>query len=227
MPISVVCATCKTRFEVSEKFAGKQGPCPKCKAIIKIPEVMAAEVKVHVPEAFAGGGKDKKGRVVTKPIPRVDTKVNPKLVAAILVGAALTLCLALAARGMANKVPVIALGLLVISPPLAAGAYAFLRDDELEPYRAKELWVRAAICGLGYTLLWAAYWPVSTSGVLTGEMYQWLFVAPVFIGIGGGIAFATFDIDYGSGALHYCFYLLTTLLLRAAIGLPPIWVIVT
>ena len=60
MPISVVCPSCKARFNVSEKFAGQKGPCPKCKQPIVIPAVQE-EVKVHVPEQFQSGGKDSKG----------------------------------------------------------------------------------------------------------------------------------------------------------------------
>ena len=73
MAILVVCPTCKSRFQVSEKFAGKQGPCPKCKAVITIPRV-EDEVKIHAPEEYAGGGsvaaKDASGRAVLKPISR-------------------------------------------------------------------------------------------------------------------------------------------------------------
>jgi hypothetical protein len=50
-----------------------------------------------------------------------------------------------------------------------------------------------------------------------------VFVAPIAIGIGAGVAVACLDLDFGSGALHYAFYLMVTLILRWAIGLPPIW----
>ena len=52
MPIAVVCSSCKARFQVSEKFAGKQGPCPKCKSIITIPKV-EEQVQIHAPEEAA------------------------------------------------------------------------------------------------------------------------------------------------------------------------------
>ncbi len=79
MPISVVCPGCKARFSVSEKFAGKKGPCPKCKTVVTVPDAPAAEVKIHVPEEYASGGKDSKGRAVGKPIPRSETHVQPVL----------------------------------------------------------------------------------------------------------------------------------------------------
>jgi hypothetical protein len=225
MPISVVCSGCKARFEVSEKFAGKQGPCPKCKTVIKIPEVVADEVKIHVPEEFASGGKDRKGRAITKPIPRTDTKVHPKIVAAIIVGSVLAVAVALVGRGLGEgaKYVLSGVGLLLIGPPIAVGGYFFLRNEELEAYRGIELWTRAALCALGYAVLWVVYWYLKEQTGIPADMYQWVFVAPVFIAAGGGLALAAFDIEYGSGALHYSFYLIVTLLLRAAIGFPPLW----
>jgi len=41
MPISVVCNTCNSGFTVSDKFAGKTGPCPKCKSPVKVPNPTA------------------------------------------------------------------------------------------------------------------------------------------------------------------------------------------
>lgn len=225
MPISVVCPSCKARFSVSEKFAGKKGPCPKCKAVITVPEKMAEEVKVHEPEAFATGGKDSKGRPVLKPIARKDTKLSATNIAAIGAAVLTTLVIAFLLRFVADEVPLpmIVAGLLVVSPPLAVAGYTFLRDDELEPYRARALAIRATLCGWGYAALWGAYWPLAANGIISGEPWQWLFVAPAFIGVGAGLGFACLDLDFGSAAMHYCFYLAATLLLRFAIGLPPLW----
>lgn len=226
MPISVVCPGCKARFTVSEKFAGKKGPCPKCKIVITVPDKPAEEVKVHAPEQFASGGKDTKGRPVLKPIARKDTRLSATSAVAICGAVIVTLVIAFLLRGVfnnSNKLPIIAVGLLIVSPPLAVAGYTFLRDDELEPYRARALVIRAVLCGLGYAALWGAYWPLSANGIISGEPWQWLFVAPAFIAVGAGLAFACLDLDFGSAAMHYCFYVAVTLLLRFAIGLPPLW----
>jgi len=227
MPISVVCPGCKARFTVSEKFAGKKGPCPKCKVVITIPDKPAEEVTIHEPEQFAGGGKDAKGRLVLKPIARKVTKLSPVEMAAIGGAVIATLVIAFLLRGIENKVPIITIGLLLVSPPLAVAGYTFLRDDELEPYRARALMVRAALCGLGYAALWGVYWQLAASGLISGEPWQWLYVAPAFAAVGGGMAFACFDLDFGSAALHYAFYVVVTMLLRWAIGLPPLWAATT
>src|ERR1700676_3897712 len=90
MPISIVCPGCLARFQVNDKFAGKQGPCPKCKTLIAIP---AAEVRIHAP-AESGGVKDKTGRPVTKPISRSEARLSPNAIIAIAAGVLLTFGLA-------------------------------------------------------------------------------------------------------------------------------------
>jgi hypothetical protein len=231
MPIPVVCPGCKIRFNVSEKFAGKKGPCPKCKTIIAIPAEAQPEVKIHVPEQYASAGKDRTGRAIAKPIPRQETKIKPNVVAAVggCVLVVLVLCLVLRS-GLRDSAPglqyiIVGVGLALISPPLAVAGYLVLRDPELEAYRGRSLWIRAALCGAAYALLWALYIPLRISEV-TGEPYQWLLVAPVFIGIGGGAALAAFDLDYTTGAIHYCFFLIVTLMLRSVIGLPYVWAVI-
>ncbi len=224
MPISVVCPGCKARFSVSEKFAGKKGPCPKCKNVITVPLAPTEEVKIHVPEQFASGGKDSKGRPVLKPILREQTRLKPAVMAAIGAAVVVVFVIAILLRGVSPKLPIIVAGLLIVSPPLAFAGYTFLRDDELEPYRGRALLIRCGLCALAYAGLWGVF-ALIPDGVITGEAWQWVFVAPLFISAGAGVAFACLDLDFGSAAMHYCFYLLVTLLLRAALGLPHLWVV--
>ena len=61
MSIPVICRGCHARFKVSDKFAGKSGACPKCKATINVP-TKEEEVKVHAPAEFAAGGRGRGGR---------------------------------------------------------------------------------------------------------------------------------------------------------------------
>ena len=67
MSIIVVCPGCRKSFKVSDKFAGKSGPCPNCKRTLEVPE-KTQEVKVHAPEQFAGGGRSTTGKLVLKPV---------------------------------------------------------------------------------------------------------------------------------------------------------------
>ncbi|MCY2992770.1 MAG: hypothetical protein NTY19_33550 [Planctomycetota bacterium] len=171
MAISVVCPSCKKRFSVHDKFAGKKGPCPKCKAIIQVPE-KTEEVVVHVPDAF--GPKGTTGRAVLKPVARADTKVSPVLTAIVIVASLAVLITAWLLRSPKGDVSwlVLTVGALGLAPPLVWGGYAFLRDDELEAYRGRELLLRACICGLVYATVWGvAAWAVpshSPPGLPTG-----------------------------------------------------------
>ena len=223
MSIQVICPGCHSRFKVSDKFAGKSGACPKCKGKIEVPAA-DQQVEVHAPEEFSGGGaRSASGKLTLKPIARIETKVTPVAIVAI-VGSILLVGIAtwLAGEVLREQVLFRAIGLLLISPPLAIAGYTFLRDDELESYQGRGLYLRAALCGLGYTLLWGIFGYVADT-TLTGEIWEWLIVAPPFIVTGALCALACFDLDFGSGFFHYSFYLVLTMALRWAAGMPWIW----
>jgi hypothetical protein len=96
MSILVTCPGCKTQLKVSEKFAGKTGPCPKCKAPIAIPKVdpavaaaaaappPVADVKIHAPDAPAQPGKTATAAATLKPLRRKDARITPRLAATVL-----------------------------------------------------------------------------------------------------------------------------------------------
>ena len=129
----------------------------------------------------------------------------------------------MALRFISYKLPFVVGGLVVLSPVLAATGYTFLREDELEPYRGRSLALRATLCGLAYAALWGLFSLLPAYQLLTGEMWQWVFIAPVFGAIGGAVSWACLDLDFGSATMHYAFYVLVTVLLRAAAGLPHLW----
>ncbi|NLF70041.1 MAG: hypothetical protein GX575_13435 [Candidatus Anammoximicrobium sp.] len=220
MPIPVVCPGCQKRFNVSDKFAGKKGPCPHCKTIIQVPE-KGEEVVIHAPEQF--GPKDTKGRAILKPIARNETKVSPRLTAVILVTIVAVLAIAWMFRSPEGDVPLwlLALGAIGLAPPLAWAGYAFLRDDELEPYSGKELSLRVLACSAVYAILWGLV-ALITGYVLGGdqvEVIHMVFIAPVMIGIGTFGAHLALDLEPGTAAVHCSLYLLVTVTLRLIMGL--------
>lgn len=222
MAITVVCRQCRTRFSVNEKFAGRTGPCPKCKASIRVP-TKKEEVKVHAAEEFASGGRNATGQLVLKPIARTDARVDP--VHAVAIAAAVLAVVVMTWLGggvLATSTLACAVGLLVVSGPLAVGAYMFLYDAEKEPYRGVELLVRAGACALGYVVLWGVLAYLAGT-VLTGELWEWLFVVPPFLALGGALPNLALDLDYGDGVFHYIFYMLVTLALRWIAGMPWPW----
>jgi hypothetical protein len=230
MPISIICPGCHSRFSVSEKFAGKQGPCPKCKTIIDIPK---AEVKIHASAEFAGtAAKDQAGRPVFKPIAREETKVKPQWVAAIGAGVLITIGAAWMIGRASQQEDgtagvssfVLGVGALLVSVPLVIGGYSVLRNDELEPYRGLELLIRATICGACYAGLWGVYLVLRSYRIIADDAGTevWVFTAPPFLAAGGAVSYLSLDMEYGNGVLHYAFYLGATALLRVIMGLHPV-----
>jgi hypothetical protein len=229
MPISVVCTGCKKRFSVSEKFAGQKGPCPSCKTIIQIPG-KEEEVVIHAPEG--AGPKDSKGAAVIKPILREETRFDPKVaggvalavivlfVAAWVIGASYSS----ASRGSPPEIPLFwkAIAAMALGPPLAFFAYTFLRNDEFEPYRGREVWIRAAACGAVYAILWGVFGYLPTWLDMKPpqfEIFQLMYVAPPFVAAGAFAAYVSFELEPMMCALHYGLYLIITVLLRATAGM--------
>jgi len=218
MPIVVTCPGCRTRFQVSDKFAGKSGPCPKCKTTIRVP-TKQEEVQIQEPQQFAAKGGPAAARVVFRPIARQEFKLQPAKVAA-MAGAALLVLLVTWAAGrlIREHLWVRAIGLVLVSPPLVIAGYGLLRDVELEPYRGRALYVRGAACAAAYAGLWAVYAGISAA-VMTGELWNWVFVAPPFVIAGAFIGATAFDFEFGNGLFHYCFYVLATIALRWVAGM--------
>ena len=219
MAITVVCPGCKKRFAVDDKFAGKKGPCPKCKAVILVPE-KTEEVVVHGEEQF--GPKGASGRAVLKPIERTETKFSVKLAIFVVVAVLVALLTAWLFRTPKGTAPwwLLTLGAVVLAPPLALGGYAFLRDDELEPYRGRELLIRAPICGLVYAVIWGVV-AIFTNYVFggTADLFTQVLLVLAMVGVGGFAAYASLDLDFGMGAMHYALYLTATMILRLILNL--------
>ena len=211
MPINIVCPGCKKRFSVSEKFAGKQGPCPKCKTVIEIP-ALEDEVVIHGPEA--AGLKDSKGRAIVEPIMREETAVSTRGIVGIGVFIVVVFGIAFGLRVYDGDVPffIKLLGAISLAPPLVLGGYTFLRNDELEAFRGKELAIRVLVCSAVYAGLWGVF--VFVPWVLGIEFtsYQLAFAVP-FVLVGAFSAFASFDLEYMTGILHYGLYVIVTVLI--------------
>jgi hypothetical protein len=219
MPIPVICPGCKAQFRVSDKFAGQTGPCPKCKAPIKIPKA-GPEVKIHAPEATEP--KDSKGRVISKPIPRFEEAVSRRTM--ILIGAGTLATLAMAwflGRAMENKLLLATVGTPLVALPLVVGGYHFLHEEEAEPYRGAALWIRSGICAAIYSILWGVFYFVPQDWFVA--YWSWFYIAIPFLAAGAVTAFACLDLEFGNGFFHYSFFLVGTILLRSLIGMPALW----
>jgi hypothetical protein len=231
MPIQVVCPGCKKRFEVSDKFAGKQGPCPQCKGIIKVPE-KTVEVVIHAPDTPSAPGKVAVGGPVFKPITRKYLNASPAVWVGVIAGVAVVFLVALVLGSGHNATDnqvswiILALGSIVLAPPLSMAGYIFLRDGDAEPLRGPGLWLRIGIVALVYAVLWGALgflkplWGIDPTEAI--PLPALLIIIPVLLGMGGLAAFAALELDYTSGVLHYGLFLGITVLLRLCLQLNPL-----
>lgn len=221
MAIRVTCPKCHTRFNVSDKFAGKEGPCPKCKSKIRIPD-KTEEVVITAPSA--SGPKDSQGRAILKPIKRRETilsTVQLVLIAASIIG---FLAVSFLMRTMIPEraeFPILLLGLssLIIAFPLVYVGYAFLRNQELDFYVGQELWGRVGICSVIYAMTWIAM-PIAYFAFDNHyEVGSYVIAGVIMLGVGGVAGMYCFDLDYFMGSVHYGLYLGVCLLGRWLAGI--------
>lgn len=226
MSIRVTCTKCHTRFNVSEKFAGKEGPCPKCNAKIRVPD-KSEEIVIESPKG--DGPMDSTGRAVLDPVKRKETNLSTvqwTLIIGSIVG---FLAIALILRFSIEEVSQFPLWLIVassavIAPPLVFVAYAFLRDQELDSYRGKELRLRVMICALIYPITWVAMPLACFAFNDSYETGSYIAAGVAMIGIGGFTSMFCFEFDFLMGAVHYGLYLGVCLIgrLLSGVGLLPV-----
>jgi hypothetical protein len=220
MPIPVICPACSSRFNVSDKFAGQTGPCPKCKKPITVPALVKA-VTIHEPESPA---KAATGRPAIISVPRLVEPAPVMAFAAAGAGVVLTIMMAwligFVFRPAAPPVWLLVGGAFVIAVPCVLLGYAVIRDRELEPLKGASLVVRGLICAAVYAGLWCVKGMLPAEA--TADMWQWLFLGPIFLLPGALAALATLELDWGPAVGHFSLYVLLTSLLRAVMGLPPL-----
>jgi hypothetical protein len=228
MAIDVTCPGCKTRFQVSDKFAGKKGPCPKCKVVIQVPE-KKDEVIIHAPEV--SGPTDSRGVAVLQPIFREEVRLPVPLIVGIVLSVVVVLVMALVLRLQfpGGKIPegLTILGSILLAPPLVFAGYTFLRDDELEPYRGLPLVLRLIPCSIVYPLLWGIYWFAFWYLEIPPQLIHMVFVVPAMVALGAVTAQASLDLEFGPAALHYALYLVSMVVLRLIMGMNGYWNVVT
>jgi len=220
MPISVVCPGCFKRFQVSEKFAGKRGPCPSCKTIIDIPK---EQLVVHAPEEFVSGGKTIKGRTILAPLTRVNTEFKLR---DILWASGGLVAVFLLAAVLGHLVPGSNLlglvGLLLIAFPLVFFGQRLLKDaDDLHPLEMSEILRKCAICGGAYAILWVCF-EFLAKYMQADVVFVAVYLVP-FALFSLFVAHVVFDFDFARGLFHYLFFFVPVILLRGLLGLGWIW----
>lgn len=224
MPIQVTCRHCLKRFQVSDKFAGKTGPCPNCKKPIEIPKA-DEQVVIHAPTDDAP--KDSTGASVLKPIARKETDVTRRGLFISIGSVVAVFGCAIVFRfiGENGVAPFWAqlVGLTLLAPPLVWCGYTFLYDQEREPYVGPELRNRVLICSAIFAVLWCIYafvpgyvFELKEPAEMTWAVFG--ITLCVMIALGALASAGTFELEYFSGFIHAGLYFVAIVLLALVSG---------
>ena len=223
MPINVVCPGCYKRFQVSEQFAGKRGPCPSCQTMIDIPK---EEVKIHAPDEFISGGKTVKGRTILQPLTRLSTDLKTRDMVISLVGLLLVFGLVMLfpalglGRGVLNIIGII--GLFLVAFPLVYFGQRLLKDgDDLVQSDSTDVLRKCAICAGAYAILSICFEFLSKYMQADG-LFIWVYLVP-FALFSMFVAHVVFDLDFSRGLFHYLLFFVPVILLRGLMGLGWVW----
>ncbi len=222
MSIRVTCNKCHTRFNVSEKFAGKEGPCPKCKAKIRVP-MPTEEVRIEAPKTK--GPTDTEGRAIVDPILRKDTVLSTVQIVLLVVGMVGFLALAFAMRYVVSDWEsqlggvVLGVGAFLMAVPLLFITYHIIRDNELEPFAGMELWKRIGICSVVFAASWVAL--PAAAYVFNGQFPEasWVLASLIMFAAGAVASMGSFEFEWLLGVVHYGLYFAVGIIARVLAGL--------
>ena len=225
MSIRVTCNKCHTRFNVSEKFAGKEGPCPKCKAKIRVPK-LTDEVRIEAPKPK--GPTDTKGRPIIDPIMRKDTVLSTVQIVMLVAGLIGFLALAFGMRFLSIQWEseagwiVLGVGAVLLAVPLIFVTYQIIRDNELEPFSGFELWKRIGICSLVFTVAWVAL--PAAAYAFNGDYFigSWGLASVAMFAAGAVASMGCFEFEWPMGIVHYGLYFACAVAGRFLAGLPAL-----
>ncbi|MDR0704025.1 MAG: zinc-ribbon domain-containing protein [Planctomycetaceae bacterium] len=224
MAITVVCPGCLKRFQVSDRFAGAKGPCPNCNTVITIPK---AAVKIHGAEEFAQGGKTASGKLVLKPISRLDMDFDPVYAGFCILGVlavyVLTWILGAVITSNATRDVLGGIGVFFLAFPLSLFGYQVLRDrEQLFMLTDFDLYQKTAVCAVVYAVLWILFeifiWLMNADLI-----FVWIYFA-AFACMAMLTTHAVLDVNVGSSLLHYLIFFVAILILRGTLGLGWLWI---
>ncbi|MDO5554692.1 MAG: hypothetical protein Q4G68_13115 [Planctomycetia bacterium] len=222
MAINVICPGCMTRFQVSDRFAGKKGPCPKCGHIIEIPK---EKLVVHAPEDITSGGKTFKGGSSIRPILQSRFVFSVRQLSIALTGVVLVLALAWSmslwpaslAKNITGMVGCTAVGFCLV----AFGYMMVREEDDLEILLGHELHRRSLYTAVCFALSWLALEGIIS--YMSPGPFVVIYLVPIAI-LGAAAAVIIFDTDVNKAGLLYAFFLIAVVILRGLMFAPEGWI---
>ncbi len=212
MSIHVICPGCMTQFEVSDRFAGKKGPCPKCGHIIEIPK---QNVTIVSPDELVVDGKKVQNPDHIRPI---EQKSYSFTASAILVNlSVLTAVLAVAlvfhfVHFLPLAIPVgVALVLAVAYPLMKYGYMTFRDPNDLEIFLGGQLGKKSILGAAVLLALWLVYELILYYLNPGGMALAYLVPVALFAAF---VPIVIFDMDFTDALAVAVVFLLAVILLR-------------
>jgi len=210
------------RFQVSERFSGKQGPCPNCCTIISIPK---EAVKMQG-DGGTEAKNEEKQRVFSSPISRVNREFDlghamryTLGVLGVLLFAFLLGCIPMYS---VFRLLLGTLGLCLVAFPLVLFGYHCLRDrEQIFALTGEELYRRTGIVAAGYVILWFGFeycLAVTQADRLIACFYFSAFAILATLLCHSLLAMKTSD-----ALLHYSVFGFSIVFLRFLIGFSLFW----
>lgn len=222
MAIQVICPGCMSRFEVSDRFAGKKGPCPKCSNLIEIPK---EKLVIHAPDEIIVEGRRVKNPDFIRPIEREAFVFTTKQVWINVVGVVVILIFAWLFSFLGSgpmKWMAGTSGIFVVAFVLAKNGYILVRDpDDLEIFLGGELHRKSFLVATGYTLSWIIFEALLL--YLNPGFFFFAYLLPIAL-LASFVPLVVFDTDYGDSFMLYFIFVLCVLVIRGIMFAPDGWI---
>lgn len=222
MGIRVICPGCMRRFEVSERFAGKKGPCPKCGHMIEIPK---ENVVIHAPDEIIIEGKKVKNPDFVRPIEREAFAFTRKQIVANIIGMFVILAFAWLFHFLGSgplKWMAGTAGIFVVAFELAKAGYILVRDpDDLEIFLGRELFRKSCMVALGYVAAWLIF--EALIFFLNPGFFFFFYLVPI-AALAAFIPLIVFDTDFGDSFMLFVIFALCVTLIRGMMFYPDGWI---
>ena len=222
MPLHVICSGCLKRFQVGERFAGMQGPCPNCGTVIDIPKESVNMRSADDAELT----KNEKRKAALLPIPHLNIEFDSVRAKYYILGVfgVLLLTFLLGCLPMYTVFRSILgmVGLCLVVFPLVLFGYQTLRDrEQIFSFSGDELHRRAGIVAAGYVILWCIF-ECFLAMTQAGMFISWLYLT-AFAVLAMLLVHLLLEMKTWDAFLHYCLFGSSVVLLRFLIGLGWFW----
>jgi len=208
MAIDIICSGCFKRFQVSDQFAGRSGPCPGCETIIAIPK-LEDQIVIEEPEDKPGSpGPHTKIRGIVRRAGFFRRFEVISICSLFAVAAMFAIAIRILQTDPVTHLNLttgilFGLGLMLLSLGSSALGYGVLKDSEIESFDRRNIIIRSIITAVIYFLIASGF--ITCTLLFTQDDPRTLILAVVGIACFSIASFAPmvfYEMEFMQGALH-------------------------